>query len=117
LSHRDLAKKLGKSHTWVDNRIKLAMNLHDAVAKALDEDKISTKTAEIISTLNMATQLPFLLYILENKITNVDEVRKAKKRFLNNTIYTIGYESRQLSDFIEVLKKNEIEHVLDVLLC
>jgi hypothetical protein len=51
----------------------------------------------------------------QNNIGNNEtEVRKAKKRFLNNTIYTIGYEGKELNDFIKILKDNGIEYLLDV---
>jgi hypothetical protein len=38
----------------------------------------------------------------------------AKKRFLNNTIYTIGIQGRKITDFIEIFKENGIEYVLDI---
>lgn len=63
----------------------------------------------------MRDQDSFLLYILENNIAkDENEVRKAKKRFLNNTIYTIGYEGRDLQTFIQTLKDNGIEQLIDI---
>jgi ParB-like partition proteins len=106
-SNREIARKIGKDEKWVRNRLKLALNLHDDIAKALESGQISTSIAEIIATLDVRNQSAFLLYILQNKIERSElEVRKAKKRFLNNTIYTIGYEGRDLQTFIQTLKDN-----------
>ncbi|MBP3524125.1 MAG: DUF488 domain-containing protein [Clostridia bacterium] len=33
---------------------------------------------------------------------------------MNNTVYTIGYEGRDIDEFISILMKNEIEQLLDV---
>lgn len=114
ISAHDLSLKLGKGKNWVSQRIKLALNLHPDVAKALEAEKISTHVAEIISTLDLPSQREFLIYLSDNNITNENEVRKTKKRFLNQTIYTIGHEDRKLTDFMQILKDNGIEYVLDI---
>ena len=69
------------------------MNLHPDVAKALEDGRITMNVASNIATLEKSSlQAPFLLYILSNNIEHDDiAVGKAKKRFLNNTIYSIGY--------------------------
>jgi hypothetical protein len=71
-------------------------------------------TATIISTVDMSLQGAFLIYLSKNNIKDESEVRKAKKRFLNNTIYTIGYEGKELKDVITTLKANGIEYLLDL---
>lgn len=114
ISQTELAKRIGKGRKWVDARIRLALDLHADVVSALESGKIGMRVAEIISTLDMGTQRLFLLYICENKITDQDEVRTAKKRFLNNTIYTIGYEGKELAPFIQQLKEAGIEYLYDV---
>jgi len=48
--------------------------------------------------MDMPLQEAFLSYILTNNIRDEAEVRKAKKCFLNTTIYTIGYEGKEISD-------------------
>jgi uncharacterized protein (DUF488 family) len=40
--------------------------------------------------------------------------RKFKKGFFNNTIYTIGIENRLIQNFIDVLKENKIEYIIDI---
>jgi len=115
ISQTELAKRIGKPQAWVSGRIRLALNLHTDVAEALNNDKITMRVAEIIATLEPNTQCLFLKYIYEHNIErNETEVRKAKKRFLNNTIYTIGYEGRDLPTFIQTLKDNGIEQLIDI---
>jgi hypothetical protein len=48
ISNVELAKKLGKSEFLVHSRIKLALNLHENVAKALEASTIGFKVTEII---------------------------------------------------------------------
>jgi len=115
ISQVDLAKKIGKSRAWVDKRVRLALNLTDKVVNALETDKITMTVAEIIGTLKDDLQDQFLSYLLNNNIArNETDARKAKKCFLNTTIYTIGYEGKEISEFIDILKKNNIEYLLDV---
>lgn len=115
ISETALAKRIGKPQQWVNKRIRIALNLRPDVVEALENDKITMSVAEVISTLDPTLQGLFLIYILENNIgRNEAEVRKAKKRFLNNTIYTIGHDGRKLTDFIQILKENGIEYVLDI---
>ena len=114
ISGRELAKRIGKSHTWVNDKIKMALDLSDDVVTALNEGKITFGVAQIIASVDMATQLPFLIYILENNITSEDDARKAKRRFLNNTIYSIGYEGKDIKQFIEALQNNGIEQLIDI---
>jgi ParB family chromosome partitioning protein len=115
ISQNDLAKRIGKRREWVDRRVKLALNLADEIAVALENNEITMRVAEIISTLVPEAQPNFLKYLKLNKVERDEpEARKAKKRFLNNTIYTVGYEGRELKDFIEILKANEIEYLFDV---
>jgi len=115
ISNVELAKKLSKSEKWVRSRVRLALDLSDKVANALETNKITMSVAEIIGSLEPRLQDEFLIYICKNNIErNEAEVRKAKKYFLNTTIYTIGYEGKEIKDFIEILKKNNIEMLLDV---
>lgn len=112
ISGRELSKKIGKSKDWVNRRIKLALDLDPVVAKALEEGTITMRIAEMIA--GVTPQEPFLKYVLENNITTEEDVRRAKKHFLNTTIYTIGYEGKDIQTFLELLKNNGIEHVIDV---
>jgi ParB family chromosome partitioning protein len=114
ISQTELAKKIGKSQAWVNKRIRTALDLTPKVANALDKGLISFSVAEIVGGLDTNLQDLFLEYILSNKITDPEDVRKAKQRFLNNTIYTIGYEGKEIQQFIDILKNNGIEHLVDV---
>jgi len=114
LSGAAISEKIGKSPKWVTSRVQLALDLHETVAKALADGGISNPIALIISSVDKSMQ-PALLKVLKSKnITNEDDARRERDRFLNNTIYTIGYEGKDLQQFIEVLKNNGIMRLIDV---
>jgi ParB-like partition proteins len=108
LTEQEIAKYLGKSLNWVNKRVRVALNLNNEVADALDKGMISFTAAEIISSLDDSLQGNFLLYLSQNNIRDGAGIRKARTRYLNNTIYTIGYETRDLANFIQTLKDNGI---------
>jgi len=63
--------------------------------------------AEIISSLESAPQSPFLSHLSNNNISIPEDVRKAKKRFINNTICTIGYEGPDQKTLSERLEHHQ----------
>lgn len=120
LSQREIARKLGKSDTWVLRRLALVLKITDKVQNALREGKISAEHAALIARISeemkedwKQKQNQFLQLILKNKWSR-DETRVQLKRFLNDTIYTIGYQGRNLDDFIMLLKNNGIKYLIDV---
>lgn len=115
ITEKELAERIGKSTHWVTRRIKLALNLAPEVAHALEADVITMSVAEVIAGMALEDQTSFLAYITREKIERIEaEVRKAKHWYLNNKIYTIGYEGKELNEFINILKKNGIEVLLDI---
>ena len=114
ISGKELSRKLGKHENWVGERVRIALKLHKSVTAALESEKITFKVAQIIGSLEPHAQEAFLLYILENKITKDEDVLRSKRRFLNNTIYTIGYEGKEIQPFIDQLKAVGIESLIDV---
>lgn len=115
LSNAQIAQKIGKSKDWVNHRVKLALDLHEDVAKALESGEITfALAARIIAQLPMKTQSSFLIYLLQNNIKDVDKARVAMRRFLNTTLYTVGYEGKSLDQFLTILKTNRIETLIDV---
>ncbi len=114
LSGAEIAEIIGKSQPWVTRRIQLALDLHESVSKALLDKEISNPIALIIATVEKSIQ-PVLLNLLKSKnITNEEDAKRERDRLLNNTIYTIGYEGKESEQFIDLLKKNGIEHLIDV---
>lgn len=115
ITQNELAKRIGKDSQWVYRRVRVAMELHDEVAKAYDAGKISFAIASrIIATLPMDKQPEFLKYLLETGSTEYTQAEKAKCRFLNDTLYTLGYEGKSLDQFITILQTNKIETVVDI---
>ena len=120
LSQREIAKKLGRSETWVRSRLALVLKITDKVQDALKDGKISAEHASLIARISEEIyedweerQNHFLELILKNKWSR-DETRTQLKRFLNDTIYTIGYQGKTLDEFIEILKNNKIEYLIDI---
>lgn len=120
LTQEALAKKVGKSGVWVTKRLSLVLRVIDDVKKALSKGLISSEHASLISTLSKDRfnnwedlQKEFLGLILKNKWSR-DETRLQLKLFLNRTIYTIGYSGRDIDQFINVLKENNIDFVIDI---
>ncbi len=109
----ELAKRLNVDHNWINRRIRVALELHEAVAKALDEGKINMDVAAIISSVSISRQPELLRIIVEKGITQSADAVNARRQFLNDTVFTIGYQGRDIESFIKVLKNNEIVFVLD----
>ncbi len=113
ISQKGLADKLGISQAQVSKLLTLALSLHKSVADALSNGDINYGVASVIGSLELEKQHAFLKLIKERKITQPSEASNLKAKFLNNTIYTIGYQGRNSDNFIDILKNNKIEIVLD----
>jgi len=112
-NQRELAKKLNQSPDWVAMRLKVALELHDEVVKALEKGSINFGVASAIAGVDLGRQPTLLKIILERGITSVVDAKAVRRQFVNTTIFTIGYQGRTIENFIEVLKNNEITFVLD----
>ncbi len=114
LSEDEVAKKLGVSKKWVRERLALVLKVHEEVRKLVQEGKLSLGHAVVISKIeDPQKQLKFAKLILEKGWT-VKQAEEALVEFLNDTIFTIGYEGRTFEEFIDLLKKHDIKVVLDV---
>lgn len=120
LNQTEIAKKLGRSPRWVSARLSLVLKVTKKIQDALSSGVISADHVNLISTISEerykdweVKQNLFLDYIIENEWTR-DESRKQLKKFLNDIIYTIGYQGKKSIDFIEILKNNEIKLLVDV---
>lgn len=114
LSEKQVAEKLGTSIDWVSKRLALVLKVHDEVKKLVSEGKLSLGHAVVISKIKDQTkQVKFAKLILEHGL-NVKQSEEALIEFLNDTIYTIGYEDRSFEEFVECLKKHEIKVVMDI---
>jgi len=119
LTQKQIGERLGKSERWVGKRLQLALNVIKEVQNALGTGVITINQAVIISQLPKNRQSKFLDLViakqreLDRKLSE-SETRLELKRFLNDTIYTIGYEGWDLADFVQTLKDNKIEVLVDV---
>lgn len=113
-SQSDIARRLSVEAKWVGRRLRVALDLHDDVAKALDNERINFSVASVIGGVAIEDQPTLLNVVLERGVTSHVEAGTLRRQFLNDTIYTIGYQGLEIDDFTDLLKKNDVEHVIDV---
>ena len=114
LSEKEVAKRVGKSVKWVSERLMLKLNLSNEVRKLLNEGKLSLSHAVVIARIpDPEKQVEFARLIIANK-WSVEKASEELISFLNDTIYTIGYEGLNRDEFIRILKENDIKVVIDV---
>jgi len=109
-----LAEKLGISQSQISQLLTLALSLHKDVSTALSNGEINYSVATIIGSLEINKQPKFLEIILERNVSKSADASKLKAKFLNDTIYTIGYQGKKSIDFIKILQNNEIKVLIDV---
>ena len=114
LSQSQLAERLGKSQSWVQERVSVALNLHPEVQEALQNDEVSFVVAQVVGGLDEARQPKFLEMVQQRDISARGPAFEARRRFLNDTIYTIGYQGRDWESFAETLQNNEIDVLIDI---
>ncbi|MFX0174378.1 MAG: ParB/RepB/Spo0J family partition protein [Candidatus Hodarchaeota archaeon] len=114
LNQTELARKIGKSNSWVSTRLALVLKIHDDVKNALTENKINFEMIPVIGTLEMNSQPKFLKLLLKKGITNSIDARKLRDRYLNDTIFTIGFMGKKIFEFLNILKDNEVKTVIDI---
>jgi len=114
LTEKQVAERLGVSLEWVSKRLALVLKVHEDVKKLVAEGKLSLGHAVIISKIeDSAKQVKFAQLIIKNG-WSVKQAEEALIEFLNDTIFTIGYEGRSFEEFVELLKKHKVKVVLDV---
>lgn len=113
LNEKQVAEKLGTNVKWVSERLALVLKVHENIKKLVKEGKLSLGHAVVISRIeDPHKQLKFAELILKNG-WSVKQTEEALIEFLNDTIYTIGYEDRNIDEFIDLLKKHNIKILID----
>ncbi len=112
-NQNELARRLNVESKWVGRRLRVALELHEEVAKALDGGLINFSVASVIGGVPLVAQPKLLKIIMERGVTQLTDAETIRRQFLNDTVFTIGYQGRNIEDLIEALKKNEIALVVD----
>ncbi len=113
-SQSEIARRLSVEGKWVGRRLRVALDLHEKVAKALDDGLINFSVASVIGGAPIEDQPRLMEIILERGVTDMSEAGNVRRQFLNDTIYTIGHRGRGINGFIEALKENDIELLVDI---
>jgi len=114
LSEKLVAEKLGVSLDWVSKRLALVLKVHEEVKKLVAEGKLSLGHDVVISKIqDPSKQVKFARLVLEHG-WSVKQAEEALVEFINDTVFTIGYEDRTFDEFVGLLKKHDIKVVLDV---
>jgi len=113
-SQVDISRRLGVSSQWVRRRLRVALELHEKVAAALEKGLIGFQVAAVIAQIPYAGQPDFLNIIIERGIKDHTDAGVLRKQLLNDTIFTIGYQGYDITEFIDKLKSNKIDLVMDV---
>lgn len=114
LTQRELANKLGKSQRWVSERVKVALELAPEVRGLVEEGDISYNIARIVTQVDENRQLDLAKILVERDITQAAEASQTKNQFENDTVYTVGYEGSDFSEFANKLKYNDVDILVDV---
>ena len=114
LNEKQVAEKLGVSVEWVSKRLALVIKVHEEVRRLVAEGRLSLGHAVVISRIkDPSKQVKFAKLIIKNG-WSVKQAEEALVEFINDTIFTIGYESRTFEEFVELLRKHNIKVVMDI---
>jgi ParB family chromosome partitioning protein len=92
----------------------MGFDLHEDVVHALDTGEITQPIAAIIGTVSTGTQPQVLKILLDRGETRQAAAQTVVRMFANATIFTIGYQGRDITAFIDVLHENAIDLVVDI---
>lgn len=98
-SHEDIAKKVGKSRSWVSNLMR-TLKLPDKVKKLIDEGKISLGHAKVLCSIRDKNLLDDLV---EKIVKDGISVREAEE-----------FVKRMSSDVLEAVREKIAKKILDV---
>lgn len=113
-SQSEIARKLSVESKWVGRRLRVALDLHEEVTMSLDKGRINFSVASVIGGVPLEEQPKLLKIILDRDVNDINEAGVLRRQLLNDTLYTIGYQGRDIENFIDVLRKNNIELLIDI---
>lgn len=114
LSEMEIAKRIGRSVAWVSQHLMLKLKLSPKVKALLNEGKLTFSHALVLAKIpDEKRQDEFAELTLKNK-WSAEKALEELAVFLNDTIFTIGYEERSLDELIKILKEKEIKIVVDI---
>jgi ParB family chromosome partitioning protein len=114
LTERKLAEQIGKSQSWINDRIRVALDLEPEVRGLVEEGELSYSLAREVRRVDADRQLEFARLLIDQNVTSAAEASERLQRFQNDTIVTVGYEGRDFDGFVSALKDEDVDVVIDV---
>jgi ParB family chromosome partitioning protein len=114
LTEQELADQIGKSSSWVNDRIRVALDLVPEVKGLVQEGDLTYSVAREVRRVDDERQLEFAELLIEQSVSDSATASKLRTRFENDTIYTIGYEGKDFDEFYEELVDADVDILIDV---
>jgi ParB family chromosome partitioning protein len=114
LTEGELAEQLGKSSSWVNDRIRVALDLEPEVKGLVEEGDLSYSVAREVRRVDADRQLEFAKLLIERGVTGSSSASQFRRQFENDTIYTVGYEGRNFEGFVTDLLDAGVDILIDV---
>jgi ParB family chromosome partitioning protein len=114
ITQKELAGRLGVSSDWVNDRMRVALDLEPEVKGLVEAGDLSYTLARVVRRIDENRQLEFAELLIDNDVTTETEAGRLRKRFENDTIVTVGYEGQDFKEFIAELTENDVEVLVDV---
>lgn len=114
VNQTELANEIGVSEGWVRDRVRVALDLEPEVKGLVQEGELSYSVARVVRRVDGDKQLEFAEMLIERDVTGQEEANRLRQRFLNDTIYTVGYEGKDFDEFCEELEQAGVDILIDV---
>lgn len=113
MTEEEIGEITGLAPRTVQDKITLVMDLEESVYKKVKNGDLAGRKGLVVAQLPQEDQPEFTRQIIENGWSR-DEARAQLERFQNDTIVTIGYSGKDLSELVDELEMNEVEILVDV---
>lgn len=113
MTEEEIGEITGMSPRTVQDKITLVMDLEESVYEMVKNGELAGRKGLVIAQLPQEDQ-PEFTRRLQEEGWNRDEARSQLERFQNDTICTVGYSGRDLSELISDLEEHDVELLVDV---
>ncbi len=113
MTQEEIGEITGLAPRTVQDKITLVMDLEESVYQKVKSGELAGRKGLVIAQLPQEDQPEFTRQLMENDWGR-DEARAQLERFQNDTIVTIGYSGKDISDIVSELEEHDVEYLVDV---